>query len=554
MKLTKRIFAFLIIIIMCFNLSVYCADFIYTDVYPNDWYYNNILRLNDLNIINGYDNFEFRPNNKMRANEFIKLVISAIGEDIDIRENESWDAPYIRRAEQIGIVYKNIVELHEKTYSTSHSYSENHLSGKDELVVKRIKIIDNYNNYITREQVAAIISNALAYKSIDKFREHCEWSINYCIDSMRWFDLRLDLEISDYLLNLGIEKIFFNILYNRENNDVDVMKFKYSRAAQYTFYSNSQTSNGYSKEKSFVNINTLDYDYTYKYVPSLLKDFSKIDDLYKYDVIDVYISGIMQGSNGGLFKPKDTITRAEVATIILRYIFESERLSYTINGAKSFVYSDGNKLVAPPLKGKPVNEVIDICDLVNKAKENTLGIEIINVGKSSFNLTGFENYETYKEFDDYWQNMNPDNFYLLQYKSYLKNFEFTIDFESYTNKYGPYMFHFKKYWYYVKDSEFQGKDIGMSGSRILTEYPKTYDEFFNKYYGDTLYGIFKYLFEEEVDRAWDILTAALKQYDNMSLDLAKSITIEKIINNRTVIFRYNDQVGDVLVNISLKNK
>jgi len=62
-----------------------------------------------------------------------------------------------------------------------------------------------------------------------------------------------------------------------------------------------------------------------QFIIGKISDYPKIDDNIKQYVIDGYSLGLLQGSDGK-FNPKNTLTRAEAAAVIIRFIDVNERV------------------------------------------------------------------------------------------------------------------------------------------------------------------------------------------------------------------------------------
>ena len=63
-------------------------------------------------------------------------------------------------------------------------------------------------------------------------------------------------------------------------------------------------------------------------VRSKIRDYTKIKDENKQYVLQSYEIGLIRGT-GDLFRPAYTLTRAEAATIIVRYLHDASRVPYT---------------------------------------------------------------------------------------------------------------------------------------------------------------------------------------------------------------------------------
>jgi len=95
--------------------SVTVTNAAYTDVESTADYRLSALRLQDLEIISGYDDGSFRPNNTITRAEFTKIVVCMMGKEDDAKASNatsgffdislgSWYTPYINYAVSQGIL------------------------------------------------------------------------------------------------------------------------------------------------------------------------------------------------------------------------------------------------------------------------------------------------------------------------------------------------------------------------------------------------------------------------------------------------------------------
>lgn len=105
-------------------------------------------------------------------------------------------------------------------------------------------------------------------------------------------------------------------------------------------------------------------------VRSKIGDYPKIKDENKQFVLQSYEIGLIKGS-GGLFRPADTLTRAEASTIIIRYLDNASRVPFT--PADDEVYTcvnyDGSVVTAwPPPKKEIINAANAFRNVGDKSK------------------------------------------------------------------------------------------------------------------------------------------------------------------------------------------
>lgn len=76
----------------------------FTDVKETDWFYKDVMELTRRGLISGYSDNTFKPSAQIRVDEFIKILVSAIDENIKPSQSNYWADSYINRAKELGIV------------------------------------------------------------------------------------------------------------------------------------------------------------------------------------------------------------------------------------------------------------------------------------------------------------------------------------------------------------------------------------------------------------------------------------------------------------------
>lgn len=102
----KRVVIFAITFIMLLGTFTFAANF--SDV-PTDFWANSFINsLADKNVINGYPDGTFKPDNILTYGEFIKLIVMASLPDVDFsmldNRVDHWAAPYLTVLENYEIV------------------------------------------------------------------------------------------------------------------------------------------------------------------------------------------------------------------------------------------------------------------------------------------------------------------------------------------------------------------------------------------------------------------------------------------------------------------
>lgn len=88
----------------------------FTDVSINHWAYNYILHCNALELIDGYEDASFKPNENVSLAEALKICLSAIGYNNPITENsENWYEPWIDLAYEYGLIETKYVDPYRAT-------------------------------------------------------------------------------------------------------------------------------------------------------------------------------------------------------------------------------------------------------------------------------------------------------------------------------------------------------------------------------------------------------------------------------------------------------
>lgn len=129
----KKIHILIIFIILLWSNLTYGSNIKVdlVDVKPTDWYMPTVSKLIELGGIQGYPDRSFKPNEPMTKAEFVKTLVTSLGEGVVSKSNEHWASGYISKAESMKIL------------------------GKDKLA--------NIDTPISRLEAAEIVSNSLIY-------------------------------------------------------------------------------------------------------------------------------------------------------------------------------------------------------------------------------------------------------------------------------------------------------------------------------------------------------------------------------------------------------
>lgn len=97
-----------LVFVASLNVQITYADF--TDLSPSHKNYDAIIYLQSNNVLQGFSDGTFRPENKVTRSEFLKIIIEGSNIPLDITANTSfidvnhslWDGPYIKKAYSAG--------------------------------------------------------------------------------------------------------------------------------------------------------------------------------------------------------------------------------------------------------------------------------------------------------------------------------------------------------------------------------------------------------------------------------------------------------------------
>lgn len=103
----KRLLMFILVTLIVLMTSFRSYAINFSDVADNSWFRAYVYDLTDKKIINGYPDGTFKPDNKITAGEFIKLIITSSAPDINYELVSSsfdhWASKYVRVGENYGV-------------------------------------------------------------------------------------------------------------------------------------------------------------------------------------------------------------------------------------------------------------------------------------------------------------------------------------------------------------------------------------------------------------------------------------------------------------------
>lgn len=126
----------LFILLFIFSISILipikgeCSVSMFTDVSVKEWYFDPIINLYSLSIVDGYPDNSFKPQGDVKMDEFIKMTVKALGFDT-ANSTGYWAQSYIDQADKINLL-EGLIDF-------------------------------EYTEPLNRAQAAIIISNSLEY-------------------------------------------------------------------------------------------------------------------------------------------------------------------------------------------------------------------------------------------------------------------------------------------------------------------------------------------------------------------------------------------------------
>ncbi|MBR5390592.1 MAG: S-layer homology domain-containing protein, partial [Clostridia bacterium] len=106
----KKFFFILLCLVLLLSAPVYAAA-AFSDVKATDWFCPYVSDLTDSGVINGYPDGTFRPENEVRYNEALKLILLAAGYPKQEPVGGDWAGGYLIFARQKGFLPEEDLEL-----------------------------------------------------------------------------------------------------------------------------------------------------------------------------------------------------------------------------------------------------------------------------------------------------------------------------------------------------------------------------------------------------------------------------------------------------------
>lgn len=108
----KKTLALTIVLTLLLTIEVFGTTIDFTDVEQKDWYYENLNDIVEKNIIVGYPDGTFKPNDNLKFEEFVKMVVVAT-EDKPIKaiQGQEWYQIFIDTAKENKYISEGLTKL-----------------------------------------------------------------------------------------------------------------------------------------------------------------------------------------------------------------------------------------------------------------------------------------------------------------------------------------------------------------------------------------------------------------------------------------------------------
>ena len=235
------------------------------------------------------------------------------------------------------------------------------------------------------------------------------------------------------------------------------------------------------------------------YIRNETQDYHLVADYYKQNVLDSYKFGIITGFSDKTFRPKSFSTRAEASAVLSKLLNKDQRKPFVKTDARYTMFpvsqfdefrnefTVDQQLYAPLLNGKPVNEIIDVAEILKESAKQ-VGKGYLYIGTTqlsdSVGITGFQSVEMY---NSVFELLGLEQAIAYATRS---DVDFSIDLTNLSSQYKPYHF-------------------GLNKDQVRSKNDVLYSTYFYRHYEDQFKPIFQYLFGSEFDKAWALLKTGL---------------------------------------------
>ena len=235
----------------------------FSDLPSTHWAFEYIDKLSNQGVINGYEDGSYRPSNEVTRAEYIKLVTCAMGETEELQKLE-------KRYSMLP---------HDNWYDMYVYYA------KVRGMLPSYYSDEELKSSIDREEMAFILNKACTYLGLNSKKD----------DEINYFSYG-----EDEVYKLTMEKMGFE--YDEESNE-------YVQKDPNATFSLEELEKVNAEMWEFVNKQKYPFD-----------DTRDLEDTSVLNINTVSKLGLIKGYEDGSFRPYNSLTRAEVATVIYRFI------------------------------------------------------------------------------------------------------------------------------------------------------------------------------------------------------------------------------------------
>lgn len=109
----KKILSLILCLTLILSTGIsFAGNGIFSDI-EFHWAKETIINMVDIGVLNGYPDGTFKPNNYIRIDEFIKIMVSILGYTDVEKGNSYWAENYINKALEIGIILEKDFERYD---------------------------------------------------------------------------------------------------------------------------------------------------------------------------------------------------------------------------------------------------------------------------------------------------------------------------------------------------------------------------------------------------------------------------------------------------------
>ncbi len=140
----------------------------FLDLPHEKWFTKNVSYLFAMRIVDGYENNTFRPNGDVTVDAFIKMIVTALGYEIE-NGTEYWASNFINKSIELELVkekeltnYRRQITRFEMSRMLARTLSDDDIAtsiDKDKLMLKDYESMpEEYKEYVTQVMAAGLMT------------------------------------------------------------------------------------------------------------------------------------------------------------------------------------------------------------------------------------------------------------------------------------------------------------------------------------------------------------------------------------------------------------